>query len=148
MRFPILAALVSALLFGVSTPVAKVLVVQVPPVALAGLLYLGAGVGLLGLRWAIMRVSDRDPGTPREAPVAGTDWGWLAGAILAGGVIAPVLLMVGLQHTPGSTATPLLNLEGVFTALLDGAAPRQIFPVRPGQSQRSRNSGRATTRFP
>ena len=116
MHRPILAGLVSALLFGVSTPLAKVLVAQVPPVALAGLLYLGAGVGLLVLRFARGRVSG--PSTPREAPVAGADWGWLAGAILAGGVIAPVLLMVGLQHTQGSTAALLLNLEGVFTALL------------------------------
>ena len=116
MRLPIFAALVSALLFGVSTPLAKVLVAQVPPVALAGLLYLGAGVGLLGLRWAMGHV--RGPGTPRESAITGADWVWLAGAILAGGVIAPVLLMVGLQHTQGSTAALLLNLEGVFTALL------------------------------
>ena len=116
MHRPIFAALVSALLFGVSTPLAKVLVAQVPPVALAGLLYFGAGIGLLGLRLARGRLSA--PGTPREAPIAGADWGWLAGAILAGGMIAPVLLMVGLQHTPGSTAALLLNLEGVFTALL------------------------------
>ncbi|MEA3274254.1 MAG: EamA family transporter, partial [Pseudomonadota bacterium] len=75
MRLPIFAALVSALLFGVSTPVAKVLVAQVPPVALAGLLYLGAGVGLIGLRWARRR--GRGLRTPREAPVKGTDWGWM-----------------------------------------------------------------------
>src|SRR6056297_372641 len=54
----------------------------------------------------------------REAPLQRADWGWLTGAILAGGVIAPVLLMLGLARTSGSAAALLLNLEGVFTALL------------------------------
>jgi hypothetical protein len=53
----------------------------------------------------------------REAPPAGADWRWLAGASLCGGIIAPVLLMLGLQHTQAATAAPLLNLEGVLTAL-------------------------------
>jgi drug/metabolite transporter (DMT)-like permease len=115
-RPAILAALASALLFGASTPLAKVLVAEVPPVALAGLLYLGAGVGLLVLR----AVRGRFAGAAgrQEAPLERSDWTWLAGAILAGGVIAPVLLMLGLQHTQASTAALLLNLEGVFTALL------------------------------
>ncbi len=116
MRPAILAALVSALLFGASTPLAKVLLAQVPPLALAGLLYLGAGAGLLVLRWLWRSVGRGDDS--REAPVSGSDWGWLAGAILAGGMVAPVLLMLGLAHTQAASAALLLNLEGVFTALL------------------------------
>lgn len=112
----IAAALLSALLFGVSTPLAKILVVDVPPVALAGLLYLGSGVGLMAWRWLRQRSSARLES--REAPLARGDWGWLAGAILAGGVIAPVLLMLGLTRSPGSVAALLLNLEGVFTAVI------------------------------
>jgi drug/metabolite transporter (DMT)-like permease len=69
----IAAALVSALLFGISTPLAKILVAGVPPVALAGLLYLGSGIGLLTSRslrqWASVSTD------PREAPLAGGDWG-------------------------------------------------------------------------
>jgi drug/metabolite transporter (DMT)-like permease len=85
-------------------------------VALAGVLYLGAGVGLLVLR----ALQGRFAGAAgrQEAPLERSDWKWLTGAILAGGVIAPVLLMLGLQHTQASTAVLLLNLEGVFTALL------------------------------
>jgi drug/metabolite transporter (DMT)-like permease len=113
---PVWAALVSALLFGASTPLAKVLLAQVPPLALAGLLYLGAGVGLFAIR-GITRWRNPEA-SAREAPVAGADWGWLAGAILSGGVLAPVLLMIGLQHTQAATAALLLNLEAVFTALL------------------------------
>jgi hypothetical protein len=112
----IAAALVSALLFGVSTPLAKALVVEVPPLALAGLLYLGSGVGLLTWRW--LRQRKRAASDPGEAPLARTDWGWMAGAVLAGGIIAPVLLMLGLAGTTGSAAALLLNFEGVFTALI------------------------------
>lgn len=115
-RGAIAAALLSALLFGVSTPLAKTLVAQVPPLALAGLLYMGAGVGLLALR--ALRRSFGTAATPRESALARADWGWMAGAILAGGVIAPVLLMVGLTRLSASTAALLLNLEGVFTALI------------------------------
>jgi drug/metabolite transporter (DMT)-like permease len=116
MQPAVLAALVSALLFGASTPLAKPLLAQVPPLALAGLLYLGAGVGLSVLR--LMRHRLNPETSTREAPLAGADWWWLAWAVLAGGVIAPVLLMIGLQHTQAATAALLLNLEGVFTALL------------------------------
>ena len=116
MRPAILAALVAALLFGASTPLAKVLLAQVPPLPLAGLLYLGAGVGLTLLRWAWRGVGRET--TARETPLGGSDWWWLAGAILAGGVLAPVLLMLGLAHTQAASAALLLNLEGVFTALL------------------------------
>lgn len=112
----IVAALLSALLFGVSTPLAKVLVVEVPPLALAGLLYFGSGVGLLGWRW--LRQQTTAAIEHREAPLARADWGWMAGAILAGGIVAPVLLMLGLERTTGSAAALLLNFEGVFTALL------------------------------
>lgn len=113
---PVLAALASAMLFGLSTPLAKVLVDELPPVALAGLLYLGSGVGLLTWRWWKQRRTATT--TVQEAPLVRADWGWMTGAILAGGVIAPVLLMLGLERTSGSAAALLLNLEGVFTALL------------------------------
>ena len=112
----IAAALLSALLFGLSTPLAKMLVAGVPPVALAGLLYLGSGVGLLSWRWLRQQTSASHESM--EAPLARADWGWMAGAILAGGVVAPVLLMLGLERTTGSAAALLLNFEGVFTALL------------------------------
>ena len=105
----ILAALLSALLFGASTPFAKVLLSEVDPWLLAGLLYLGAGLGLglLGL----FRNSPR-------ADLGARDWPWLLAAIAAGGVAGPVLLMIGLAGTPGTSASLLLNTEGVFTAAL------------------------------
>lgn len=124
----ILIALASAALFGLSTPLAKVLLAEVPPVALAGLLYLGSGIGLFAWRHVRGRLSRGR--VAREAPLARADWPWMAGAILAGGVLAPVLLMLGLDRTSGATASLLLNLEGVFTALLAWFVFRENFDRR------------------
>lgn len=104
-------ALGAAALFGASTPFAKLLLGDVAPWLLAGLLYLGSGLGL----GAIERLRDALGFGPREAPLRRTDLPWLAAVVLAGGVIAPVLLMVGLARTEAASAALLLNLEGVFT---------------------------------
>ena len=101
----------SALLFGVSTPCAKLLVGETAPLPLAGLLYAGSGLGLALIRLFL-------PVSADEAPITRADMPWLAGAIVAGGILGPVLLMTGLRVTPASAASLLLNLEGVFTALL------------------------------
>ena len=108
-------ALLSALLFGASTPLAKVLLRDIDPWMLAGLLYLGSGLGLFAVR-AVVRVLGAGP--RGEAAIRGRGWMWLALAILSGGVIGPVLLMVGLARTAATSAALLLNLEGVLTALL------------------------------
>ena len=110
----ILQALAAAALFGLSTPLAKLLVGTVPPLLLAGLLYAGSGIGLSVLM--LLRTLRRQP--PAEAPLARRDLPWLAGAVLAGGVLGPILLMLGLARTPASTASLLLNLEGVLTAVI------------------------------
>jgi drug/metabolite transporter (DMT)-like permease len=110
-RSAIIAALLAALLFGASTPFAKILAGDVSPILLAGLLYLGSGLGL-----AVIRVlRDRRIEVPR-LPL--NEWLWLTGAIVSGGMIAPVLLMHGLTETSASSASLLLNLEAVFTALI------------------------------
>ena len=104
-------ALTAAILFGASAPVAKGLLAGTTPQLLAGLLYLGSGTGLF-LYW----LARRHTRETAEAPLVRTDLPRLGGAILAGGVAGPLLLMVGLTRTPASTASLLLNLEGVFTA--------------------------------
>jgi drug/metabolite transporter (DMT)-like permease len=109
-------ALASALLFGSSTPLSKALVGDIHPVLLAAVLYLSSGLGLLLVRLCQRLLLERRPRTTARLGVIGSLW--LGGAILSGGVIAPILLMVGLTRTAGSTASLLLNLEGVLTALL------------------------------
>lgn len=112
-----LFALGAAALFGASTPFAKLLLGELPPLALAGLLYLGSGLGLLAVR-VLARLFDKGAPTSKEAPLSGRDYVWLAGAVIAGGVVAPVLLLWGLSGTGASEASLLLNLEGVVTTLV------------------------------
>lgn len=117
----VLAALGAAILFGAGTPAAKLLLGPVSPWLLAGLLYLGSGLGLAALRLL-----------QRAEPVSLTrsELGWLAGAIVSGGVVGPVLLMWGLANMPASGASLLLNAEGVFTALLAWFVFRENFDRR------------------
>jgi drug/metabolite transporter (DMT)-like permease len=118
----IVFALAAALLFGLSTPLAKTVASVVHPVLLAGLLYLGSGIGLCGI-WTLRPFR-------REAPLKRGDAPWLSGAIAAGGVLGPLLLMWGLAQTPASSASLLLNLEGVFTALLAWFVFKENFDAR------------------
>lgn len=104
-------ALAAAFLFGLSTPAAKLLVGRIDPWMLAGLLYLASGIALV-LIWFAGRLA----GFLKIGIIRGTDWFWLAGAIVAGGVAGPVLLTLGLVQTQAATASLLLNLEGVLTA--------------------------------
>jgi len=99
-------ALLSAALFGASTPAAKALLGSLHPAILAGLLYLGAGIGVAVLR-RLRRAASADSA---EAPLKRADVPWLAGAVAAGGVAGPILLMAGLAHTEASTASLLLTL--------------------------------------
>ncbi len=101
----------AAALFGASTPLAKILIGSVDPWLLAGLLYLGSGVGLFAFYVVRRAVSAHRA----EAPLRRPDLPWLAGAIFAGGVVGPVLLMLGLSQTPSSAAALLLNVEGLAT---------------------------------
>lgn len=107
----VLAALASAVLFGVTTPLAKQLLSGTHPLLIAGLLYLGSGAGVSVMRWM------QDRGWSATG-LAGRDWVWLALSTLVGGVIAPALLMTGLAHADAASVSLLLNLEVVFTAIL------------------------------
>ncbi|MGS1107596.1 EamA family transporter [Achromobacter anxifer] len=111
-------ALAAALLFGASTPLAKTLVEGVTPLLLAGLLYLGSGLGL-GILLTLRHIGCLErPEAARSWRIPRTDLPWLAGAIAAGGVVGPALLMLGLTQTSGASASLLLNIEGVLTAII------------------------------
>jgi drug/metabolite transporter (DMT)-like permease len=122
----ILAALTAAVLFGLSTPIAKRLVGETSPLLLAGILYAGSGVGLS----LLLAVRAMRPGRTRIVRPRGADVIWLLGAIAFGGAIGPYLLMDGLQMTDSASASLILNLEGVFTALLAWFAFKENFDRR------------------
>lgn len=110
----IFQALLAALLFGASAPLSKLLLGEISPVLLAAFLYLGSGIGLLFAKLMGKVISAEQ----KEARLTRSDWPWLAGAVLAGGVIAPITLMISLRHAPAATASLLLNFESVTTTLI------------------------------
>jgi drug/metabolite transporter (DMT)-like permease len=109
-------ALLAATLFGASAPFSKMLLGNLPPLQLAGLLYLGCGIGLLLVK--TIQVLLKKSGL--EAHLQRTDLFWLLGAVCCGGILAPIALMFGLSHTPAATASVLLNFEAASTTLLAG----------------------------
>ena len=128
-RVPLTGAvygLASAALFGASTPLAKLLLGQIDPWLLAGMLYLGSGCGLL-----LYGVVTRTLGSiDAEASLRRADMPWLGAAIFCGGVVGPVLLMIGLASTAASTGALLLNLEGVATMVIAWTVFRENFDRR------------------
>lgn len=113
--YPIIQVFIAAILFGASAPLAKILLGEIEPIPLASFLYLGSGLGLLVLQ-SIFLIKNKE--AVKEASLKKADIPWLIGAIIAGGIIAPILLMINLKHTPASTASLLLNFEGVSTTII------------------------------
>lgn len=120
-----LYALLAAALFGLAAPASKMLVGAVDPWLLAGLLYAGSGIGL-----ALYRIARAIRGAGTDAHVSRAELPWLVGAIASGGVVGPVLLMVGIARTEASTASLLLTLEGAATALIAWLFFRENFDRR------------------
>lgn len=106
-----LCGLGAAVLFGVSAPIAKGLLPKVSPLMLAGLLYLGAGIALSGA--TVLRGKRASP----EARLQRVDLPWLAGIVLLGGIVGPVLMLHGLGRVSAVAGSLLLNLEAPFTIL-------------------------------
>lgn len=105
-------AVTAAVLFGLSSPLAKALIGSIDPWLLAGILYLGSGFGMA----IIQLIRTFGSQKPTQIKIAIKEIPWLVGVIFFGGISGPVLLMYGLSYTPASTSSLLLNLEGVFTA--------------------------------
>lgn len=104
-------ALVSAILFGASTPFSKLLLGAIDPWLLSGLLYFGAGLGLV-----IVHVARHALGIgASEAALQRSDYPWLAAVVVSGGLVGPLLLLFGLNATSAASGALLLNLEGLAT---------------------------------
>ncbi len=105
-------ALAAALLFGIATPFSKTLLADLQANQLAGLLYLGAAALLAPL--VLRRRLKGRPVFPRSA----RDRRSLLGAVFFGGVVGPVLLLVGLKYSLAASVSMWLNLETTATAVL------------------------------
>ncbi|MHB8125687.1 MAG: DMT family transporter [Desulfitobacteriaceae bacterium] len=115
-KIAVLQAIAAAALFGISAPISKLLLAEIAPVPMAALLYLGSGIGLF--LWRYLQKADKR--FSNEAKIVKNDLPWLIGAILVGGIAAPIVLMFSLKNAPASTASLLLNFEGVATTIIAG----------------------------
>ena len=114
-RGPIAIALLAAALFGAATPASKRLLAELSPLQLSGLLYLGAALAVAPA--PLRRARGRSPATRRDrAP--------LLGAVVFGGALGPVLLLLGLRLASAASVSLWLNLELAATALLGALAFR------------------------
>jgi drug/metabolite transporter (DMT)-like permease len=113
--FPFVQVILAAILFGASAPISKLLLGYVEPIPMAAFLYLGSGIGLLIFK-IIQRLNRNFKFV--EAKINRSDVKWIIGATIAGGVLAPIILMFSLPNTPASTASMLLNFESVTTTLI------------------------------
>jgi drug/metabolite transporter (DMT)-like permease len=120
-------AIIAATLFGASVPASKVLLGSVSPWLLAGLLYAGSGIGIFAITLlrSCLRIT-----ILMESPLKGRNWLWLAGATFFGGVLGPVLLLLGLSRLEASATSLLLNLESVFTILIAWFLFREHIGIR------------------
>src|SRR5258706_3644832 len=109
----IFQALLAAIFFGASASIAKLLLSDTAPIFLAAFLYIGSGTGI-----SLVKLTQRMRAKEVEAGIKRADIQWLAGAIISGGILAPIVLMISLQNTPASTASLLLNFEGVGTTII------------------------------
>ena len=109
----ILMAILAAALFGISAPVSKLLIVDIPPYIMASLLYLGAGAGMLLVNGIGRLTGNRQ----EEAGLKKKDLPYILGMILLD-IAAPVLLMLGLARTTSANASLLNNFEIVATSLI------------------------------
>lgn len=126
MNKAVVFALASATLFGLATPAGKALLASVHPAVLAGLFYCGAGIGVALLR----RLRSLRGSQASEVALARHDLPWLAGAVFCGGVVGPLLLMIGLSQTQATTASLLLTFESAATALLAWLVFREHYGPR------------------
>ncbi|MDI6719712.1 MAG: EamA family transporter [Methanomicrobiales archaeon] len=127
-RNPLIFGLMTAALFGVGTPFSKLLLSEVHPLTLSALLYIGSGIGTLGLLLLVTR--DGNGRAHREAALQRGDLPWLCGVIVFGGFLAPIALMNGLANTPAETAALLLNFEAVATTLIAASLFRESIGSR------------------
>ena len=119
----LLTGLLSAFLFGAATPASKILLADIQTQVLAGLLYLGAVLGVLP---AVVRTES----ARRTWRADGRTLGLLVGAIVLGGIVGPLLLLIALRMASAGSVSLWLNLEFVATVMLGHFVFREYMTTR------------------
>lgn len=109
----IIQAILAAALFGISAPISKLLLEKIPPMLMAALLYLGAGIGML----IISLIKNTKKNKQKEAKIGRKELPFTIGMIVLD-IAAPMFLMIGLTMTTASNASLLNNFEIVVTSLI------------------------------
>ncbi len=109
----ILMAVLAAVLYGIGSPISKVLLTKIPPTLMAGLLYVGAGTGMFIIN-ILKKVGKRGK---VEARITKKDYSFVIGMIILD-ILAPIFLMIGLAKTTSSNASLLNNFEIAATAVI------------------------------
>lgn len=126
MRRGMIYGMSAAFLFGSSAPFAKILLQEVSPIFLAGLFYIGSGLGL----YSIIFIRNYAKKHVTSVNFSAKDIPWLIGSVISGGIMAPIFLMLGIALIPASSASLLLNSETVLTALLAWIVFKEKFDWR------------------
>jgi drug/metabolite transporter (DMT)-like permease len=114
-------AIISAVLFGVSSTLNKIALEEVHPLVVAGMIYFVGGLFLFGVHLSPLQkklLSLFETPTEVEKTMSTRDYRTLAFVILSGSVIAPLLLLHGLNETTAINASLLLNAESLFTVMI------------------------------
>jgi drug/metabolite transporter (DMT)-like permease len=109
----VFTAILAAALYGISSPISKLLLSEIPPTLMAALLYLGAGFGMLLLKF--LRNVSRN--VQIEAKITKKEWPYILGMISLD-IAAPICLMLGLSLSNPANVSLLNNFEIVATSFL------------------------------
>jgi len=121
----ILYAIMAAVCYGISSPVSKIILEDIPPIFMASLLYLGAG---LGMGFVVLAKNPKDK-IHTEAKLGRNDLPYIIGMI-ALDITAPILLMSGLMLSSPASVSLLNNFEIVATAVIALAVFKEMVGKR------------------
>ena len=116
-----IGAIASAVLFGISSTLNKIALENVNPLIVAGIIYFLGGVFLFGIHLSPLHrriLTLFETPTETETKISGKDYGILVVVVLCGSIIAPFMLLHGLNETTAFNASLLLNTEPLFTVLI------------------------------
>ena len=114
-------AITSAIFFGMAATLNKIILEDIHPLIVAGLIYFIAGILLFCVRLSPLQnlvLSIMETPTKTETVIARRDFEILAIVILSGAIIAPFLFLYGLNETTAVNASLLSNTEALFTVLI------------------------------